>query len=89
MTTGDIVAAVRDMLILTLLLVSPFLGVAVVASFVVGLLQAGARLNDLTLSFVPRFAATMLVLYLAAPWGLAQLFGFIERAAAAARALGG
>ena len=89
MSEADIVAAVRDMLILALVLMSPFLFAAIAASFVVGLLQAGARINDLTLSFVPRFVATLAVLYFAAPWALSRLVAFIEHSAIAARALGG
>jgi len=67
MSEADIVAAVRGMLVVTLLVVGPFLAAAIVSSFIVGLLQAGTRINDLTLSFVPRFAATMAVLYTELP----------------------
>ena len=79
MSVADIAAAARDMLLLTLLLVTPFLAAAMLASFVVGLLQASTRINDLTLSFVPRFAAVLLVLFLAAGWATAHLAGYIER----------
>jgi flagellar biosynthetic protein FliQ len=86
---ADIVAEVRDMLILTLLLMSPFLFAAMLTSFIVGLIQAGSRLNDLTLSFVPRFAVTMLVLYFATPWALSRLLAYVEHSAMAAGAFGG
>lgn len=88
MSVGEIAAAVRAMLTMTLLLMSPFLLAATAASLIVGILQAGTRMNDLTLSFVPRFAATMLVVYLTAGWVGAQMVAYIERAAALAGALG-
>jgi flagellar biosynthesis protein FliQ len=44
-------------------------------------------MNDLTLSFVPRFLAVLLVLYVAASWAGGRMTGYIERAAMAAQAL--
>lgn len=89
MTTGDIVVAVRDMLVLTLLLLSPLLATAVLASFIVGVLQASTRINDLTLSFVPRFIATIFVLYVSSSWAAAHLISYIERSVMVARSFGG
>lgn len=88
MSVGEIAAAVRAMLTMTVLLMSPFLLAATVSSLIVGILQAGTRMNDLTLSFVPRFAATMLVVYFTPGWAGAQMVAYIERAAALAGALG-
>lgn len=87
MNTAETVAAVREMLAVALLLVSPFLGVAVLASLVIGLLQASTRMNDLTLSFVPRFLAVLLAVYLAGSWASAQMAAYIERSASAAHLL--
>ena len=88
MSVGELLSAVRDMLMMTLWLMSPFLLAATAASLIVGLIQAGTRMNDLTLSFVPRFVATMLVAYFVAGWSAAQMVAYIERAAAAAGMLG-
>ncbi len=87
MSASAILSAVHGMLIMTLLLVSPFLLAAVLTSFVIGLLQASARINDLTLSFIPRFVAVMLVVYLTASWMAGQMAGYIERSAEAMRAI--
>ncbi len=87
MSPNAIVAAVREMLTVALLLVSPFLLAAVVTSFVIGLFQASTRLNDLTLSFIPRFVAVMLVVYFAASWAAGQMAGYIARSAQAMRAI--
>jgi flagellar biosynthetic protein FliQ len=86
-STAEIVAAAREMMTLTLALATPFLIAAVVASLVIGLFQAGTRMNDLTLSFVPRFFAVLLVLYVAASWAGARMTTYIERAAMTAQTL--
>jgi flagellar biosynthetic protein FliQ len=87
MNTLEVVAAAREMMALTLLLATPFLLGAVAASLLIGLLQASTRMNDLTLSFVPRFFAVLLVAYVAAAWTSAQLTIYLERAAMAAQTL--
>jgi flagellar biosynthetic protein FliQ len=87
MTATEVVSAAHEMMSFALLIVSPFLLAAVAASLLVGLLQASTRMNDLTLSFVPRFLAVLLVLYVAASWAGGRMTGYIERAAMAAQAL--
>jgi flagellar biosynthetic protein FliQ len=87
MSTTDIVATAREMMTLTLALATPFLVGAVAASLLVGLFQASTRMNDLTLSFVPRFFAVLLVLYVAAAWAGARMTGYLERAAVVAQTL--
>jgi flagellar biosynthetic protein FliQ len=86
-TTGAVLMLAREMLVMSLLLVSPFLGIAVLATFVMGLLQETTRMNDLTLSFVPRFVAVMLMVYFAASWAASHMTGYIERSAVLARTL--
>ncbi|HJU19447.1 MAG TPA: flagellar biosynthetic protein FliQ [Stellaceae bacterium] len=88
MSVTDIAAAVRDMLATTLLLMSPFLLAATAISLVVGLFQAGTRITDLTLSFVPRFFATLLIAYCTAAWAAAHMVASIERSAALIGAIG-
>jgi flagellar biosynthetic protein FliQ len=89
MTPGVILAASRNMLVVALLLAAPFLVAAILASLIVGLLQATTRMNDLTLSFVPRFLAVLAVMYLTAPWVGGQLAHYLERAALALREVTG
>lgn len=89
MTPDGVVGAARDMMMLALVLVTPFLVGAVLASLLIGLLQAATRMNDLTLSFVPRFFAVLLVLYLASSWAGLRLAASIERAVALAQTLRG
>jgi flagellar biosynthetic protein FliQ len=87
MTTTMIVTAARDMLIMTMLMVSPFLAVSILASLAIGLFQAATRINDVTLSFVPRFLATLLVGFLLQHWMGARLVAYIERSVMTAATL--
>ncbi|MBV9826693.1 MAG: flagellar biosynthetic protein FliQ [Alphaproteobacteria bacterium] len=87
MSEAMIVAAAQDMLRLTFLLVSPFLLIGVAASLLIGLLQASTRMNDLTLSFVPRFLAVLLLAYLLSSWAGQRVAAYIERSAATAATL--
>lgn len=89
MSTSAILLSVREMLIIVLTLVTPFLLAAVMSSFMVGLVQASTRINDLTLSFIPRFVAVLLVLYFGASWAIAQMIGYVERSIMTIRAVFG
>jgi flagellar biosynthesis protein FliQ len=86
MSTAELLSSVREMLSVTLLLVGPLLLAAILSSFAVGLFQASTRVNDLTLSFVPRFTAVLLVLYFGASWATGQAIGYFERSIMAIRA---
>ncbi|MBV8778926.1 MAG: flagellar biosynthetic protein FliQ [Alphaproteobacteria bacterium] len=84
MTPDNVVGVAREMMTLALTLATPFLLGAVAASLLIGLFQAATRINDLTLSFVPRFLVVLLVLYAAASWAGGRMTASIERAAATA-----
>jgi len=81
MNAGDVIGQAREMMGFVLLLATPFLLAAVAASLAIGLFQAATRMNDLTLSFVPRFFAVLLVVFLAASWAGARMTAYLERAA--------
>jgi flagellar biosynthesis protein FliQ len=89
MSPERVVAAVHDMLMIELMLAAPLLLTAILTSILVGLLQAGMRVNDMTLSFVPRFAAVLLALYFTASWAVTLMIGYVERSAAAIRSFSG
>lgn len=87
MSTNEIIGAAREMMTFVLILATPFLLAAVAASLAIGVFQAATRMNDLTLSFVPRFLAVLLVLYLAASWAGVRMTAYIERAAVTVQTL--
>jgi flagellar biosynthetic protein FliQ len=87
LSTNEIIGAAREMMTFVLILATPFLLAAVTASLAIGVFQAATRMNDLTLSFIPRFVAVLLVLYLAASWAGVKMTAYIERAAVTAQRL--
>jgi flagellar biosynthesis protein FliQ len=81
MTAFEVTLAARHVLLMTLLLVSPFLGLGLIVGLFVSLFQAGTRMNDLTLHFVPRMLAIMLVLAVAGTWMAARMASYVRNSA--------
>jgi len=82
-TAFEVTLAARQVMIMTLLLVSPFLGIALAVGLLVSLFQAGTRMNDLTLHFVPRLLAMILVLAIAGTWMGARMVAYVQGSAIA------
>lgn len=80
--TGDTVTlvleAVREGLLLALLLSAPPLIASLVVGFVVGVFQAATQIQDQTLAFVPKLVAVMMVLAAMGPVLGAQLVRFTQ-----------
>lgn len=60
--TDLVLRAVREGLVLVLLLSGPPLAASLVTGFVVGLFQAATQIQDQTLAFVPKLVVVLLVL---------------------------
>ena len=90
--TGLVLHAIREGLILVLLLSAPPLIASMVTGFVVGLLQAATQIQDQTLAFVPKLVVVMIVLVAMGPVLGASLVRFSQALFAAipqvARAVG-
>ncbi len=65
--TGFVLRAVREGLVLVLLLSGPPLIASMLVGFVVGLFQAATQIQDQTLAFVPKLVVVMLVLVAMGP----------------------
>jgi flagellar biosynthetic protein FliQ len=75
---GLILNAVREGLILVLLLSGPPLLASMAVGFVLGLFQAATQIQDQTLAFVPKLVVVMLVLAAMAPVLGASLVRFSQ-----------
>jgi flagellar biosynthetic protein FliQ len=76
---GDLVLrAVREGLVLVLLLSGPPLLASMVVGFVVSLLQAATQIQDQTLAFVPKLVIVMIVLAAMGPVLGASLVRFSQ-----------
>jgi flagellar biosynthetic protein FliQ len=60
----------------TLALAGPVLLFGLVAGLAVSVFQALTQINEITLTFIPKIAATAVALVLFGPWMLARLIGF-------------
>jgi len=70
----------REALLLSLLLSAPPLLAALAAGLVVGVLQAATQIQEPALGVLPRTAAALGALLLAAPWMAARLLRFASAA---------
>jgi flagellar biosynthetic protein FliQ len=76
--TTLILRAVREGLVLVLLLSAPPLVASMITGFVVGLFQAATQIQDQTLAFVPKLVVVMLVLVAMGPLLGASLVRFSQ-----------
>ena len=76
MTVETVIALGRSALELTLALAGPVLLFGLVAGLVVSVFQALTQINEITLTFIPKIAATAAALVLFGPWMLARLVAF-------------
>ena len=71
--TTLVLNAIREGLVLVLLLSAPPLIASMVTGFVVGLFQAATQIQDQTLNQVPKLFAVAAVVFVLLPWILAVL----------------
>ncbi len=79
MTESFVMTLATDAMSLALLVSLPLLGVSLAVGLVVALFQAMTQINEMTLTFVPKFVAFGLVLMLLGPWMLQELVQFTAR----------
>lgn len=89
MTTTEVLAIARDLLMTAMLLSLPAVGASLLVGLLVSVLQTMTSIQEQTLSFAPRLVAVGLVTILALPWSLQVVNGFtlrmVTRLAEAAR----
>ena len=69
----------RDALWLCVLLAGPLLGAALGIGLFIGVIQAATQIQEMTLSFIPKLLALVVVLVIVGPWMLQLLTSFAER----------
>jgi len=74
-----ILALAKDTLQITLMVSGPLLVTALVVGLVVSITQVVTSIQDMTMSFVPRIIAVLLVFLLALPWMMNILLSFTTR----------
>ncbi|QDU79129.1 Flagellar biosynthetic protein FliQ [Polystyrenella longa] len=72
MNVDQSIELAREAVILTLVLSTPVMVVAVVVGLLISILQAVTQLQDQTLSFVPKVIAMFLATLYILPWSIQQ-----------------
>ncbi len=78
--TPETVITIGQYAVLTMLMVAaPPLLTALAVGLVIGVFQAATQVNEMTLSFIPKVVALVLVVVAAGPWILRTMLHFTER----------
>lgn len=67
---------IQEALKVAVLLTAPLLGVALAVGLVVSMIQAITSMQEMTLSYIPKMVAVVLILLLLAPWMIETLTDF-------------
>ena len=78
MTIDDILYLGERAMFLTLLVSAPMLLAGMVVGLFVSILQSVTQIQEVTLSFVPKIVAVMVVFILFMPWMSSLLTGYIR-----------
>ena len=76
MTPESVMGIGQHALVVTLMIAAPLLLTALAVGLLVGVLQAATRINEMTLSFIPKLLALAAVLVIAGPWMLRTLIDY-------------
>jgi flagellar biosynthetic protein FliQ len=79
MTPEAVIDLSRQALWATLVLVGPVLLVGALAGLLTSVLQAVTQIQEQTLTFIPKVAASILVLLALGPWMLRYMIDFTQR----------
>jgi flagellar biosynthetic protein FliQ len=76
MNPESAIELLRSLITISLTVVSPIVGTAIVVGVIVSILQAVTSIQEQALSFVPKLAAIGILLIVTAPWMLRQIMQF-------------
>lgn len=78
MTDATIMTLAKEAIKLSLFLSAPLLITALVVGLAISIFQAVTQIQEMTLTFVPKILAMVLVLFISLPWFLKKLTAFTE-----------
>jgi len=78
MDARDAIDIVNKTFYLTLLIMTPVLGVGLVVGLSVAIFQSVTQIQEMTLSFIPKLFAMALVLFYTMPWMLNIVMDFTK-----------
>ena len=66
----------RETVTLTLIIIAPLIGTALIIGLIIGIFQAATSIQEQTLTFLPKLLAVFGVFALALPWLLQKMSAF-------------
>jgi len=78
MTPESVIDIGRHALELTLLVSAPLLLSALAVGLLVSVFQAATQINEMTLSFIPKLVAILVMMVLAGPWMISLMTDYIR-----------
>jgi len=79
MTPEFVIDIFREAALITILIVTVTILPSLVVGLIISMFQAATQINEQTLSFLPRFIITFVVLVTAGPWIANRIFQFTEK----------
>lgn len=79
MTPESVMTLGRHALELTLLVSAPLLLSALAVGLLISVFQAATQINEMTLSFIPKLIAILVMLVLAGPWMITMMVDYMRR----------
>jgi len=89
MSDSDVAALIHDVMIVTMKVSFPILGVALVVGLLVSFIQAITQINEATLAFLPKVVAIGIALMMLGPFMASTLSSFSHRVFDRIVAIGG
>jgi len=78
-TEAGVVEILREAMWVMALVAGPILLLVLTVGIIVGIFQAATSINEMTLTFVPKLIAVMLLILLIGGWELQMLMDFTRR----------
>ncbi|MBU6505417.1 MAG: flagellar biosynthesis protein FliQ [Betaproteobacteria bacterium] len=79
MSPESIMTLGRQALELTMMVSAPLLLTALGVGLLISIFQAATQINEMTLSFIPKLLAMVLVLVVSGPWMIGLMVDYIRR----------
>lgn len=69
----------REALWVAVLISAPMLGIALIVGLIIGVIQAATSINEMTLSFIPKIAALVIVMIVLGSWQISVIVDFTRK----------
>ena len=76
MTEGYVISFAMNAIVVTLKLAAPFLLASLIIGSIISLIQAATQVQEVTITFIPKFAAMVAIIIILGGWMLQQMIAF-------------